>query len=272
MPRVVPSQVVTLIDQLFSEYGAGSKEKLQHFNRKLERCYGLQAVLDLTDQIPPSLLVLNNHDYSELVCSIAAIRTVMKNPVSLPHAHGFNIELGPIAEFGNVNPLTLVREHLNKCPDEFPSPGTTDLSFIEDTVFRDSLRNDIGTINRALSDSEWKGSTVLAGSVVETLLLWALRKIDPDKLKPHVSALVSNHIFSRTPPLDLEKWNLHEYIEVSRRLNLITEDTANQSRLAKDFRNLIHPGRSQRLGQACNRATALSAVAAVEHVVQDLTP
>lgn len=43
-------------------------------------------------------------------------------------------------------------------------------------------------------------------------------------------------------------------------------------RLAKDFRNLIHPGAAQRLAQNCDRATALSAVAAVEHVVRDITP
>ena len=47
---------------------------------------------------------------------------------------------------------------------------------------------------------------------------------------------------------------------------------ATQTRLAKDFRNLIHPGRAQRQGQTCDRATALSAVAAVEHIVRCLTP
>jgi hypothetical protein len=54
-------------------------------------------------------------------------------------------------------------------------------------------------------------------------------------------------------------------------LKLITKETEQQCRLAKDFRNLVHPGRAKRLGQACNRATALSAVAAVEHVTVDLS-
>ena len=60
MPRVVPSQVVSLIDQLFPQYRAGATERNLWFNQLLDRCYGLQALLDLTDQIPPSLLVLNN--------------------------------------------------------------------------------------------------------------------------------------------------------------------------------------------------------------------
>src|SRR6266581_2002962 len=40
--------------------------------------------------------------------------------------------------------------------------------------------------------------------------------------------------------------------------------------LTRDFRNLVHPGRAIRLGRQCNRATALSALAGIEHVVNDL--
>jgi hypothetical protein len=270
MPRVVPSQVVSLVDQLFPQYRAGATERNLWFNQLLDHCYGLQALLDLADQIPPSLLVLNNHDYSVLVSSISAIRMAIEHPKS--HGHGFNIELPPIGEFGNLNPIALVRDLLSKCPDAFPEPGTSELSFISDQTFRDSLRNDIGAINRALSDSEWKGATVLAGSVVEALLLWSLQQRDPTEVRTIASTLVSAHTLARIPSSDLEQWSLHEYIEVSRQLSLITGDTASQARLAKDFRNLIHPGRSRRLGQICNRATALSAIAAVEHVLHDLTP
>ncbi|MGH7181467.1 MAG: hypothetical protein ACREJN_05765 [Nitrospiraceae bacterium] len=235
-----------------------------------DRCYGLQALLDLTDQIPSSLVVLNGHDYSVLVSSIAAIRNIMQNPKS--HGHGSTIELPPIGEFGNLNPIALIRDLLDKCPDEFPSPGVAELLFISDQLFRDSLRNDIGTINRALADSEWKGATVLAGSVVEALLLYTLKQRTQTEIQTAVTALHSTRTMPRTIPTDLEHWNLQEYIEVARSLNLIKENTATQARLGKDFRNLIHPGRSQRLGQNCNRATALSAVAAVEHVLKDLTP
>ena len=271
MPRVVPSQLVCLIDQLFPQYRAGTTDRNIWFNQTLERCYGLQAILDLTDQIPSFLLVLSNADYSALVSSIAAIRNVMKNPKA--YGHGFSIELAPMAEFGNLNPIALLRDLLSKCPDEFPSPGTAELLFIKDQAFRDSLRNDIGAINRALSDSEWKGATVLAGSVLEAVLLCALQQRDALEVSATANALHANHtLSSRTPPPNLEQWNLGEYIEVSRQLNVISADTASQARLARNFRNLIHPGRTQRLGQICNRATALSAVAGVEHVLQNLNP
>jgi hypothetical protein len=77
---------------------------------------------------------------------------------------------------------------------------------------------------------------------------------------------------SHKPSADLKQWTLHEYIEVAFALNLIKSETAIQARLAKDFRNLIHPGRAARLGQVCDRGAALSAVAGIEHVVRDLTP
>ena len=70
---------------------------------------------------------------------------------------------------------------------------------------------------------------------------------------------------------DLDRWNLHECIEVSEELGVIKPNTAKQTRLAKDFRNFIHPGVAQRLGEKCDRATALSAVAGMEHIVRDLT-
>lgn len=57
----------------------------------------------------------------------------------------------------------------------------------------------------------------------------------------------------------------------SQRLGVIQPDTAALIRLAKDYRNPIHPGRAQRLGQMCDRGTARAALAAVDAVVRDLT-
>ena len=73
------------------------------------------------------------------------------------------------------------------------------------------------------------------------------------------------------PPdlLDI-RWGLHQFVEVAEELALIEPDTAKQTRLAKDFRNLIHPGRSIRTQQACDRGTTLAAGAAVELVSRDL--
>ena len=75
----------------------------------------------------------------------------------------------------------------------------------------------------------------------------------------------------RNPGLNLTDWILAELIEVAKELKVIKEGTAVQTKLAKDYRNLIHPGRTQRLGQICDRGTALAAVAALERVIADLS-
>lgn len=167
---------------------------------------------------------------------------------------------------------------LSKCPDQFPSPETTELSFMEPDDFRKNLRLDMSAANRALANSEWKAATVLAGSVVEALLLWAIQRRSSDEVGQAVERLrqrdephTGKKIVGRKPDHDLTKWDLHEYVEVAAELRVITVETAAQIRLAKDFRNLIHPGRALRLARTCDRGTALSAVAAIEHVVRDLT-
>jgi len=85
------------------------------------------------------------------------------------------------------------------------------------------------------------------------------------------TSLVNDRILSSDPGENLDRWELHSFIEVAAKLEVIGEDTAQQARLAREYRNLIHPGREKRLGQKCDRGTALAAVAAVEFVVRDLS-
>lgn len=72
--------------------------------------------------------------------------------------------------------------------------------------------------------------------------------------------------------LQIEDWTLAPRIEAAKDQSLIKQDTYTQALLAKDFRNLIHPGRSIRLGQKCDKGTAFSTLAALEFIIRDLTP
>jgi hypothetical protein len=60
----------------------------------------------------------------------------------------------------------------------------------------------------------------------------------------------------KKPNPDLDHWELTHFIEAASELKLLQPDTSNAARLARNFRNLIHPGRAARLAQSCNRATA----------------
>jgi hypothetical protein len=153
----------------------------------------------------------------------------------------------------------------------FLPPTTSELKFITDPALRESLQIDISTANSAFSNGEWKASTVLAGSTLEALLLWLLeQETDKKKISAAVKTLVENGKFRGKPSNNHDEWSLHRYIEVAKELKLISDNAATQARLAREFRNFIHPGKSQRLHQRCTRATARSALAAMDHVLQEL--
>ncbi len=263
MPRVVPSQVVALIEQLFR-----GVQNQRDFQPTKGFSNHFAAIVELVDRIPDDLLRLDVEDFSHLRISVAAIRNQIEDwRIRDSTFHGIG---------GLPHPVELIRSCLAKCPDEAPGADTVGLTFIQDTDLRESIRLDISAANSDLATGEWKGATVLAGSAVEALLLWALQEREKNKsgdVRAAVGSLVGQAL-NRDPGPDLEGqgWHLHEYVEAAAHLNIIKPDTATLVRLAKGFRNLIHPGRAARLGQKCDRATALGALAAVEAVARDLAP
>jgi hypothetical protein len=262
MPRVVPSQVMNLIERIFPQ-------GMERHNLGRGNAGQLSALANLADEIPDELLTMDTDSYAGFVCSVAHIRHTLAAWIGDRSSRG---NLDPIPGFPNESVVTLIQKALEKCPDEAPAPGTSELNFITDVDLRTNLRNDIGAIERALSNGEWKAATVLAGSTIEALLLWSLSQHPPAEITGATTGLRASGQLTRQPDPNLERWDLHEYTEVAANLGIIEADTLTETRLAREFRNLIHPGRAQRIGQKCDRGTARSSVAALDHVVRDLTP
>jgi len=265
MPRVLPSEVVKTIDLFYPSIASNPDS----FEIDISNSQQIGAILTLIDEIPPELINFEDEQYIFYLTSLGALRSTLNTLLS----RGGSVRLYKLKGFGNMNPLTSIRNLLRKLPDQFPSSSTSDLLFISDMDLRNDLRMDISITNQAFSNGEWKPATIIAGSAVEALLLWSLQQ--PNR-KPHIqnaiNTLIQKNVLKNDPGLDIEKLVLHCLIEVSGEMNTINGNTVEQCRLAKDFRNLIHPGKSMRLGQKCNKATALTAIAALEHVINDLTP
>ncbi|MFQ5692629.1 MAG: hypothetical protein ACE5IM_06255, partial [Nitrospinota bacterium] len=178
MPRVVPSQVVAVIDQLFP----GAIDQLNNPGKELKLDIGasdkLTAIVDLIDKIPHELLILQADQYTNLVASIGAIR----NSLAMWKARGAIGILGHMSGLRKLNPVTLIRQALVECPDEYPPEETAESSFITNDELRKNLRNDLAVTQKALSNGEWKPATVLAGSIVEALLLWKLEQRSPSDI------------------------------------------------------------------------------------------
>lgn len=259
MSKVVPSQVISFIDEVLPAAQNNPTMRLGG-----DRASDLAGILSLVRDIPPELIQLSGADYTDFIVGVSGLEYMIRTWES--RGAGVNAT----QKIRGAHPVVLIRRTIAKCPDESPSPATVELAFIADDDFRNSIRSDISAASSSLHNGEWKGATVLAGSATEALLLWAIQdRASASMVSAAVEELIGSE-FSRPRNLDPETWNLHQYIEVAAALALITAESADQARLAKQFRNLIHPGRSKRLSQACDRATALSALAAVEHVVRDL--
>jgi hypothetical protein len=168
--------------------------------------------------------------------------------------------------------ISILRRVLVRCLDEYPPPATIELLFIADSELRESIRRDLGAADRAFTNSEWKAATVLAGAAIEALLLWKLQ--EPPRTSTEVfdaAKTLAAAAKRREPNSDINHWGLEVYIAVAEHFGVIKGDTPAAARLAQNFGNLIHPGRAMRRQQICDRATAHSAIGALDHVVRDLT-
>ena len=247
MPKVVPSQVVALIDHLFPDIKTKRKFPVYSGNAAM-----LSAIVKLSAEIPTELLTISGENYSDLVHGLASLENVVNK---------WNLRGGddPPNNIRDISPVTLVRDMLSKCPDEYPSASTVELTFITDANLRDSIRMDLSTAASTLHNGEWKASTVLSGAVIEALLLWKIQE-KPDRVFTSKTA----------PKKNPEKWILEELIKVAAELGFIEMQTSEQAGHAINFRNLIHPGKAQRASQVCDWGTAHSALGAVASTIRDL--
>jgi hypothetical protein len=261
MARVMPSQVVQTIDELFShaaKNGRGATLDAGHSSQLL-------GILNLLKDVPDELITLTSADYSELILA----KSTIEEHLTIWRSRG---NVGSMSHVKGFDAVTVIRRALAKCPDEYPAPATTELLFIKDAALRENIRRDVGAANRALNNAEWKAATVLAGAAIEALLHWRLQEASPglSAIQASAKALVASGTISK-PNSNIDRWELDHFIEVAGHLNLLKADTFSAARLARGFRNLIHPGRAARLAQTCDRATAYSAIGALEHVIRDLS-
>ncbi len=163
MTRIVPSQVVLAIDEMFPNLSAGNATG---FNFTVGSAGALRCVLGLVGQIPQELLSVSAREYADLALQMGRIELQLQIWIN---------QGGSAADhLSGKNPVYVIREVLKQCPDEYPPASTAELAFIGDPDLRESIRTDIGAAMRALQNGEWKAATVLAGAAIEALLDWSL--------------------------------------------------------------------------------------------------
>ncbi len=273
MPKVVPSQIVEFIEARFPKTVT---EPNRPFDCGYHSAGMLSAVLGLIDQLPPSLMPTVT---SNSILLLEAYQEI-KNGLALWNsgtANALIYEITCIRDGSSLNPVTVIRNVLKECPDENISIPPEELLFLDDPDFRDTISQDIGSANQALSNAEWKAATVLAGSVIEALLLNAINVLRDNSPKDYdtatdraISDLKIGKQLSDKPKGKPNSWTFEQCIFVALAANTVSENTAKECLLTKNYRNLIHQGRTERKNQKCDRGTALVAIAAMEHVIKEL--
>ncbi len=255
MAHAVPSEVRQLILRLFPGIQG---ESLIPGQRPLRVGTTVRAALDLLDRIPDELIQLSPRDFADYFGNVAALRGAWEDRNrSTNQLH--DRELVPHS--GHTG-LFEIQRLLALCPDQAPDAETSGLTFLRgESDFQRALRTDISSANSALINHEYKEATVIAGSVVEALLLWGLSNYGVTNVRATLSSM---------PTASLDEWTLGPMILAAHACQLITDATKKQAELAQNFRNLIHPGRQKRLGEVCDLGTAHAALAAVERVAVDL--
>jgi hypothetical protein len=267
MPTVVPSQILMYIDTTLSDL-VNATPSQGSVPLQPSTCGALNALLRLIEQLPNHLLPSDPNLYAAFIQNQESIRFAVKQAEN----HNFRA-YGPLRleQHGpdKRNQVQIIRAALFGCPDEVPPQRSNDLPFIGEASFRRTLLIDLETSRSAIIHGEWKAATVLAGSLALSMLLWSIQQ-KPAEIQGACGRAVAGNKLQKNPPSDPLDWALQQLIEVAEEMKLIEPDTAKQTRLAKDFRNLIHPGRMIRMQQSCDRGTALAASAAVELIARDL--
>jgi hypothetical protein len=105
VPRVVPSQIVELIDKLFEQVQmqieTGGDFSLSHNSG---HSVAIAAILELVQQLPPELIVLGTDQYAEFAVSVAGLRNLLSTWQTQPNY--------PLNRIVGLRPLTLIRKKM----------------------------------------------------------------------------------------------------------------------------------------------------------------
>jgi hypothetical protein len=245
MPRFLPSQIAQAIDQMFGP----SRNEIDARMITAQYRTEVQTLLYLLDEVPRELIDLPSQEYLEFSRCRAELATTLAR---------WNVgdDAYRAKSVGGKDAVERIRRLIKQCQDQLP-PAEPELPFIKDLDARFSIEERVHAAWTDFGVREWMGATVFAGAALEALLLWALKQ--------------RNDVPGRTKKIALDELHLADLITHAVKGNLIGPETEGQARLAKDARNLIHPGVTARSGLSCTKSTALTALAGVHRVIDDLS-
>jgi hypothetical protein len=235
--RVLPSEVAAAIDGLF---GPRSSDIDDHRVGPQFQA-DVSTIISLLDQVPTELIDFGIVHYTELMKCRAVLVVAMAY-----WERGAQLSAAAV---NGKDPVERIKRLMQLCHDELPPPEP-ELPFIDDEPRRVGIENQIAAAWASFNSRTWLGASTFAGAAMEAVLLWALQRSAPDKN------------FTKTRLVDL--------IKAAAGAQLFSPETATIANAARDARNLVHPGKVAETGVSCSKASALTALAGLYRVIEDL--
>lgn len=248
MGKVFPSQVVEYIKNYRSELGATFQNHIN--NSKIEvtqRNVGyFSALLRLISEIPNELITIHGGDYTNFVLAIESIKIALDNFSLNKNSYVFAVN--------ENNVISIIEDNLKKLSDTVIENVTNELSFIKDSLLRESIREDISNVENSIRNGNWKAATVMSVSACEALLLWVIEEefTDFNTNKKGFGSLIGK-------------------LEKEEKKIILERNTIDVAKQVKDYRNLIHPEKAKRTNKKCDRAAALLSLSCILKIINDLT-
>lgn len=127
--------------------------------------------------------------------------------------------------------------------------------FIQDDGLRASVEADYRELGQCMQCGAWKAAHVLAGSVVEAILIDHLLSME-------------NRAYSSSDVLNMD---LGKAVSACLTEGILTQRVSDLSTVIRSYRNLIHPGRTVRLSESVSESSAKVAQALVDMIVQEVS-
>lgn len=272
MPRITPALVAGFIDASFPELvERGTLGTLDQGS--LQVVGTLVAMIDRLDEA--MLAGLSGDQYRDIVISTEYLRTTLNRWQYPPTPGRGPYSVGPFHPLANRHPVVVVRDIMRAAPQEPIAVVQPRLAFLNDPELQNSIATDVASAEAAMADGRYKNACVMAGAAVEALLLWAVQRRTSADHQAALARAQARRTQANRPTIpaidaDPRRWSLEQYIEVARDLPVLSGAAADACMLAKDFRNLIHPGRAERLQQQATRGSAAQGLAAIALTTEDL--
>ena len=124
--------------------------------------------------------------------------------------------------------------------------------FITDEQFRTVLSSDKEEMYQCLNSESWKAVHVLAGSIIEAVIL---------------DYLVAEGHMKKETALRVD---LGSAIGMAEQKGIVSQKVSGLSRLVKDYRNLVHPGRAIRTGETPDSNSATIVAHLLEMILAEI--